>query len=200
MRWTVILTATLLAVGLSGCGGNDEETAPLAPANLLAQGWDYFENADYVSALNSFRNAFEDNATRVDAYNGAGWSAGKGGGTLTEAADYFRRSWQLDPSHYDALGGWIFVEYQQGGYQSAVNKALSLMNSKPGWRFLHQPSIDFIDIRLVLAASYFYLGEFEQSLQVVKDYLNPSFEADVQTREGQRELLEELERLRGIHG
>lgn len=200
-RWVSVFMATIFIFGIAGCSDDDDEvTETLTTPEYISMGWQQFEATDYFNGLTSFKFAFGSAAENNDAYSGAGWCAGRGAGTMNEAAGYFSTAWSGNAANYDALGGWIFVEYQLGNYQEAIDKSLSLLNSKPGWRFLHETSIDFLDIRLTMAASHYYLGQFTESLDLVTTYLNPTFEADVSNRNGQRELLNELERLRGIYG
>lgn len=184
------------------CGDDEDDNtqAQLTVQEVSARGWESFKDADYSSALTDFSAVIQRDANYSDAYNGAGWSVGRLPNRLSEAGAYFSRSLQLDTSRYDALGGWSFVEYQLGNYQSSLNKADSLLNRRPGWRFLHQPSVDFRKLRLTKAAAYYSLEQFSNSLSEIRSYLNADFEADVATQEGRRELLSEIERLRRIYG
>ncbi len=202
IRWVSVFMATIFIFGISGCSGDDDENVEetLTTPEYISLGWQLFEVTDYYNALTTFKYAFGSAAENNDAYSGAGWCAGRGADSMNVAAGYFNTAWAGDTTNYDALAGWIFVEYQLGNYQDAIDKSLSLLNSKPGWRFLHETNIDFLDVRLTMAASYYYLGQFTESLDIVITYLNNTFEADVSSRNGQRELLNELERLRGIYG
>ena len=90
-----------------------------------------------------------------------------------------------------------FVYNAQKEYQSAINSANTALSLKSNWLFSHDESIGYKDLHLILAASYFGLGNFSQSLVQVQK-LNSAFTADINTYEGKSALAEEIERLRGI--
>lgn len=190
-----------LALTLNGCrGSEDGPSGPkLTSDDLTELGWDSFEQSDYQSALDNFKAALGKNPDHIEANNGAGWSAGKLPDHLDEAPGYFAKCLQIDTTIYDALGGWTFVVFQMEDFEAAINKADSLLRRRPVWQFRHEQTLDHFDIRLVLAVSYFSIGEFEASYETVR-FLNRSFETDISTPAGRRELLEEIERLRLIYG
>ena len=201
LRYTFILASLGLLLIAAGCGEDEGPSGPKATVqDVVAEGWDYFAAADYQAALETFTRAIGMNAGYSDAHNGAGWSSGKIPGLLNQAPDYFARSYSLDTTRYDALGGWSFILYQQGEWDATIAKADSLLHRRPVWQFLRQPSIDFHDVWLIVASSECHLGDFDRALQIIKDYLNPSFEADATTPAGRREILDEIERLGRIYG
>ncbi len=191
-----------LSLTFTGCGGEDggAQGPELTADEFVEIGWEAFERYDYASALEHFQAAIGRDATHSDALNGAGWSSGRLPGMMETAADYFARSLASDTTEYDALGGWAFVEYSLEEWHSALNKADSLMHRRPRWMFLHEPTVDFHDIRLLAAKVHYNLGDFTASLDVIVTYLNPSFEADITTEAGRRELLEEIARLGQLYG
>ena len=192
------LSAILVLVG---CGDDDGPSGPDADVQEVVQeGWDCFVDADYQAALEFFTRAIEQDPTHSDAHNGAGWSSGRIPGGLSQASDYFSRSYSLDTTRYDALGGWSFVVYQMGDWETTLSKADSLLRRRPVWKFLHQPSVDFHDVWLIVASSNCHLGHYDRALEIIKDYLNSSFDADVNTAMGRREILNEIERLGRIYG
>lgn len=192
----IALGMVLITIGCDKTEGPSE--AKVTADDLVQQGWSNFENLDYTASLNDFEAAIDLDDCHSDAHNGAGWSAGKIHGKLKRACDYFAISFSLDTTRYDALGGWVFAVYQQGDWEAAIRKGDSLLYRRQVWQFHHEQTIDFNDIRLVMAVSYFNLGEFEQSLRNVQ-MLNSSFEADMNTPIGRRELRDEIERLRKIY-
>ncbi len=185
-----------------GCEKDDEDTSnqALTASELTTQGWRAFESGDYLTALNNFNMALSKDNNFSDAYNGLGWTSGKIPARLNEAPNYFARSYALDTTRYDALGGWAFAVYQQGNWSSAIEKGDSLLHRRPGWRFLHEPTLDFRDVWLMIAAAYFNLADYYAAYRTIVEHLNAGFEADVNTPAGRRELLEEIERLRRIYG
>lgn len=195
------LALLALAIFLTGCEKKDDDgdNAATSPQQLTALGWDAFKSGDYLTAYNRFQSAVDRDRSYSDAYNGLGWSAGRIRGRLPETDVHFARSLALDTTRYDALGGWAFAVYQSGNWTSAINKADSLLHRRPGWRFLHEPTLDFRDVWILTAAAYYNLGDFASSYSIISDHF-PPFEADINTPAGRRELLEEIERLRRIYG
>jgi|GEM_PF-816334 len=200
-----IVIALPLFFGIVACDNNDDTTvnAELTVEEIVDQGWEYFSDNDYSMALEVFETAIWRGGNIADAYNGAGWSAGKiveleNG--LDRSAANFSHSLSMDTTMYDAIGGWAFIAFQQGDWTSAIEKADSLLNRRPGWRFLHESTVDFQDLRLMKAKSYFNKLDFESSYKLITDFLNPSFETDISTEEGRMELQQEIERLRLIYG
>ncbi|MBM3329952.1 MAG: hypothetical protein FJY67_10880 [Calditrichaeota bacterium] len=196
-----VVVAATTAILIIGCAKDDDSNGSggRTAAEALAAGWDAFETGDYATAHSNFTEATGLDSRLSDAYNGLGWSSGRMPGRLSEAGTHFGRSLGLDTTRYDALGGWAFAVYQSGDYAAAIAKADSLLRRRPGWRFLHQQTIDFRDVKLMMAAAWYQTGNYSASYAVVQE-LNPAFEADVRTPSGRRELMEEIERLRRIYG
>lgn len=191
-----------LVLSVTGCDkdkdgdGTDEMTLE----QLVDRGWESFESMDYTSSLRDFQAAIDLSNSYSDAWNGAGWSAGRLPGMLQEADDFFDHCLQIDANKWDALGGWAFISYQAGDWAGSIIKVDNLLQNKPGWHFLHQQSIDYYDLYIVKAQACYNLGDFQAAFDIVRLYLNKTFDTDITTPAGQRELLEEIERLREIYG
>ena len=201
IRFFISLFNLVFLLAMVGCGDEDGPSGPIANVqDVVSEGWDYFIEAEYQNAFDTFTRAIEMDRHHSDAHNGAGWSSGKIPGMLEQASDYFARSYSLDTTRYDALGGWSFVVYQLGEWEATIAKADSLLRRRPVWQFLHESNIDFHDVWLIVASSNCHLGHFERALEIIKDYLNSSFDADSSTPAGRREILDEIERLGRIYG
>ncbi len=190
---------------LASCSGDDGDSgtnAVLTAQEFVDVGWLKFEEQSYEDALADFKAAIQKDASLTDAHTGAGWSSGRLPGNLSVARSYLIDAATLDTAAHDARGGLIFIEFQNNELQSALSRADSLLSRLPGWRFLHDPTVDFRDVKLLTAVCYYNLGNYATSLMIIKknQFLNPDFDADITTEEGQRELLEEIERLGEIHG
>jgi len=190
----------------TGCDKDESTSAPeITSPDLIYQGWDLFEDSEYQLALDTFLEAIELNVELTDvfrmyAYTGAGWSCGKIVGRLNDAREYFELSKIDDEILVDALGGWIFVEYLLGEWETSISMSELLLEIRPSWHFFHEKTLDFQDIRLIIALSYYNLGNYDSSLEIVNLFFNSSFETDISTPSGRRALLEELERLSEIYG
>jgi len=200
-RYTFMFASLGLLLMAAGCGEDEGPSGPKTTArDEVAQGWKYFADANYQAALEAFTRAIQLDVAHSDAHNGAGWSSGKIPGLLNQASDHFTRSYSLDTTRYDALGGWSFVLYQQQEWVATIAKSDSLLRRRPVWQFLRQPSIDFHDVWLIVASSNCHLGNYERALEIIRIYLNPPFDADATTPAGRREILDEIERLGSIYG
>ncbi|OPX31540.1 MAG: hypothetical protein B1H09_02640 [Gemmatimonadaceae bacterium 4484_173] len=98
-----VIAASLILV--AGCydGG-----APMPPVDgydgLVAAGWEAFEAADYISAMENFQAAIDMDVSRPDAYLGAGW-------TSVLIPDYWGLGEQYDYMAYQLDGGTWPVEF-----------------------------------------------------------------------------------------
>lgn len=186
------------SLGLSGCDDDDDQSVQLTASDYLDQGWELFKIYDYSGAFSSFQSSFSLDGNLSDAFNGAGWSAGRNG-ERDVAESNFNRCLGIEATHFDALSGLAFTLYQLGRWEESLEKADTLLTKKPGWRFRRETTLDFNDVQLMRAAANYNLGRYSASSLIVK-ILNNSFEPDTLTISGQRELLAEIERLRQIYG
>lgn len=207
VRLLPLVLVIMMLITVAGCEKDDKNAdgTELTTTELLERGWEHFEQSNYLSALEDFQTVYGRDASLCDAWNGAGWSSGRITGGLPGALEYFSKAIELDETKYDALGGLAFAIYQDSqadtaNLRVAIEKSETLLIAKPLWRFLHEQTLDYRDLKLMVAAAYFGLNEFEQSFTVIKDNFNSSFEADISTPAGRRDLLEEIERLRLIYG
>lgn len=67
-----VIAASLILV--AGCydGGNPQEN-PIGYDGFIADGWEYFEAAEYEMAMESFQAAIDMDVSRPEGYLGAGW-------------------------------------------------------------------------------------------------------------------------------
>jgi len=65
------------------------------------------------------------------------------------------------------------------------------------WQFEHDSTLNYLDIRLLVAQNYFLLEDFINSLKYTQ-MLNPDFNCNISTNEGVMELSAEIERLYSI--
>jgi tetratricopeptide (TPR) repeat protein len=195
------LSAAILVIG-AGCGGEDDNAGgvELTARELTNRGWSYFEDQNYGSALRDFEGSLARDPAYADAWNGAGWAAGKLPGRLAQSMENFRTCYERDPLRHDALGGWVFATYQSGEWTNALARADTLLGHRPGWQFEHQPSINEIDIQLIRAKCFYNLQNYDASLGVVSRLTDGAFDADINSDWGVRELLREIERLSQLYG
>ena len=187
----------LVVLLMAGCE-TENGTMPTeyTAEELTEQGWDLFGTVDYQSALEKFEEALSKETNYVEAYCGAGWATAR----LTDLASsvsYFTSCISLNSSYVDGHAGLAFVYNAQKNYLSAITSANSALSQNSAWFFLHDETLNYKDLHLLLAECYFALLNFENCLAQVK-ILNTSFTADITTYDGRAALAAEIERLRGI--
>ncbi|MDZ7330872.1 MAG: tetratricopeptide repeat protein [candidate division KSB1 bacterium] len=197
MRQIWIFLIIVCLGGIIGCEvqhGTDISDGQIA--ELIQAGWEQFEAGNYTLGVQKFEQAISRNETSAEAYCGAGWCYARLT-NLSSAVLNFNEAISLDASLVDVHAGLAFVYYAQKQYSSAISSANKTLSLSSNYLFAHDRNLSYKDLYLVIAACYFALGDFTQSLAFVKK-LNPSFSADVATFDGKSALAEEIERLRSI--
>lgn len=197
MKVTKYIFASIILLSFINCEPQNGVTPDDKNAEqLVGEGWDYFKSGNYQLALERFQDAIARDNDYAEAYNGAGWSTARLT-RLSDAISYFIQSIAQNSSYTDAHAGLAFAYNAQKQYQLAIDSANEALRLRSNWQFSYDESLSYKDLQLILAASYFALGDFSQSLAQVQK-LNPSFTADINSYEGKSALAEEIERLRGI--
>jgi tetratricopeptide (TPR) repeat protein len=70
----------------------------------------------------------------------------------------------LNPEYPDMLGGFAVLLQIEEQWQQSNEKIDLLLGIDPTWEFEHN-DIDYLDLRLMRAENYFFLAEYELSLQ-----------------------------------
>ena len=190
---TIILIIAIFYINCDKDNGTDpvEENAK----TLTTEGWDSFTNSNYQNALSKFNEAIEKDNNYKDAHNGAGWANARLQ-NLTEAVNFFSQCLNIDSDFVDAHAGLAFTYNAQKEYQQCIHSANTALHESANWNFEHDQTLNYKDLRLILAESYYANKNFSASLSEVKK-LNSSFNTNVNTLEGKAELAVEIERLRG---
>ncbi|MFQ6616777.1 MAG: hypothetical protein ACE5HZ_08470 [Fidelibacterota bacterium] len=189
-------------------------------------GWTLYAGEEYREANRWFDDAVFEDSTYKDGYNGLGWTYGKLG-ELGQSISSFQKGRTLAfedttradslllltvPSHdvpKETTAGLALAYHATSSYQNAViygNSLLTLSRDSsytasqgdPNWVFSRDPTIDARDIIWTLASSQYALGNFEKSLDHVRQLMSEpdSFSPDITAVEGRRELAEMIEFLR----
>lgn len=186
----VILFFSLLL--FHGCG--KEEGGGLTVEQLISQGWTKFSAGNYAGARGDFNAANGLTTDTTEAYLGLGWAElRQSRGGLAEKA--FVTYLAKVPNSIDAKAGLALAYHAQHKFQEAINTANTVLSSDPNWSLFWDNSINHLDLKLVLAHSYYAIGNFSQSLAVVRQYFDPGFDPDLGTDEGRAELAAKLRSL-----
>lgn len=176
-----------------GCG-EDKVTPPNAE-ELIQQGWAKFAAGDDAGACADFKAAIGLSADTNEAYLGLGWAELRQdhAGLAQEAFDTYLA--KVAGSN-EAIAGLALAYHAQDKFEDAINMAEDVLSSDPSWSFSpHAPSINYLDLALILAESYYETADFSQSLIVVQQYFDPNFVVDPNTTEGRTQLGIKLESL-----
>jgi tetratricopeptide (TPR) repeat protein len=164
-----LLTATALLVA-AGCSKSGPGSR--APEET-ALGWTAWEAEDYTIARSHFLTALSEEADYADAHHGLGW-AHAFLGSLSLAVTALTNAQADGLTTADPYAGLAFVLRDLPDLDGAIAAAGAALGITPTWSFIHRPSIDWKDLRLVLAQCYFRKGSatFAQA-QAQLDLLDP---------------------------
>ncbi|KAA3654454.1 MAG: hypothetical protein DWQ10_17800 [Calditrichaeota bacterium] len=177
------------------CGKSTTETPPSQEEYdaLVMQGWQDFAEKNYNSAKIQFQEAAGVNPGNAAAYGGIGWALLMQD-SLTSADDQFSLGAEKSDPDADFYAGWAFTLHLLHQSEKSINNALSALQFDADWIFENGTSLDKRSLQLILAADYFLVGNFAESLRYVQ-MLNPGYSADIFTYSGRAALSRELERL-----
>ena len=201
MTKRILLLLPILACSiilLCCCGDGDDNGPDVTPEQLTNQGWTKFAAGDYTNATLDFKAAIGLNANYADAYLGLGWAELKksSAGLAESAFDAYLLKSSDSNGIVAANAGLVFAYHAQDKFQDAIDQAEDFLSSNPSWSYTQRdPSTDYLDIALVLAYSYYEIGEFQSSLDVIKQYFDAGFNPDLTTDEGRKQLADKLESL-----
>jgi tetratricopeptide (TPR) repeat protein len=189
----VILIGTLLFYFSCEEKGVEKVTA----GKLIQQGWAKFEAKNFAGAGSDFSAALSISTIRTDsggAFLGSGWAELRQnhGGLAQNSLEKFLL---LTPGDIDGRAGLAFAYLSQNKFRNAIDTAKVVLSSSASWTFGRDPSINYLDLQLLLAQCYYELADFNTSLAIVKQYFDPSFTANVNTPEGRKKLGDKIESL-----
>ncbi len=150
----------LLLLIVVGCGDDESTTTPTI--NYLSQGWSQYESGDYTEAITSFVAVLDGDPANISAFNGLGWTWTKIG-NMDQGRDEFQRAIDNGMTIADPYAGIAFasLDVAPADFNGAISSALAALEISPEWSFSHNTSIDWHDVRLVLAHSYFAIHNYE---------------------------------------
>lgn len=199
------LRVIFIVLFLFSCGGGNinQPVIQESAQEFVRQGWKSYEEGDYDTALSKFGRAKKLDPNFAEAYSGLGWT-NFGIQDLTSAGQSFIQANSLDSLSIDPIIGSVFVEFERNMYQNAITwakKAFARDSVKFGGKttqryvFKHNSRANYTQVHKIVALSYYYLGEFEQSYNHIRQYLNPTLQLDPESLAFPRQLLEELHKI-----
>lgn len=192
-----------IAIGLAllllfpACSGKSKtDNTPDTFEAYVEEGWNKFADGYYASAIDNFLEAISMDATTAEAYTGLGWSYLRNNNLADGNQAFVDGEAATDPAAH-LYAGWAFLLNALKAYSDSNEKATTALTMDADWEFDLGFPLDAADLYLLRADNFFLLGNFDESLQQVR-LVNPAFDADVSTVEGQSELAAEIEILTGI--
>ncbi len=191
------LCSFVLVLGCGGDGGGPTDTA----VSLTAAGWTLFEQGEYELAIDKFERALGLDADYADAFNGLGWSHAKLD-SLANSLENFGMCVTNDPDLTEGYAGCapVYRDYntEPAHFDSAVVSASTALTQESNFEFSHDEDFDWRDLRLIMAQSYYGLGEFLLAKAQV-DALD-GISLDPESDTFAEDLAAEIERLEGLYG
>jgi len=183
-RTTLLFMAVIGLTTMDACRKNFSATAE----DMAEYGWDLYETKDYLTCNSWFQDAVKKDDKWKDGYNGLGWSYAKlmvldsSIAQFKTGLDKEQDSWNPTDVQSEILAGLTFAHHAQGKDAIAIEYGRAFLDStvKPltfGWAFTHDSLLNYLDVRITLAASYYAVGKFDSTIiqvTVILDSLNSS--------------------------
>jgi hypothetical protein len=190
----------------TGCNSNsstepdNEQQGEIA--QMIIDGWEKFINQDYSGADSIFSKAATialEDKDQARTRTGRGWSLaylakGKGLKDLgyLESIQQFERAMALDTTYMDSYAGACLVFNVRNDYAKSVESGETVIFKQADYEFKpvpdHEKLLDSRHIRLAIAESAFYLGNYNKVV-VHLDIIDPDVSHSAANPEG---LLERL--------
>jgi len=185
-----LISSLLLVYGCGDDDGGVDQTAEV----LIRQGWAKLEAGNNAGASADFNAAMGLSADTNEAYLGLGWAELRQSHAGL-AEDAFETYLAKFSDSNDAKAGLALACHAGQKFEEAIDNASAVLSSDPTWIFSRDSRINHQDLALALAHSYYETADFSQSLTVVQQYFDSSFNPDLGTDEGRDQLAKKLQSL-----
>jgi tetratricopeptide (TPR) repeat protein len=186
-----LISSLLLLYGCGEDGGGGGQSVE----ELINQGWAKFDAGDNAGASADFKAAIGMSADTNRAYLGLGWAElRQSHAGMAEKALLTYLSKAFSDSN-NAKAGLALAYHAQDKFEDAIDMAEAVLDADQAWSLPRSSEINYLDLALVLAESYYATGDFSQSLLVVRQYFDGTFNPDVNTDAGRDQLADKLESL-----
>ena len=181
---SVYLLIALSVLSVESCRKKYFATAE----DMAEYGWDLYTSKDYINSNKWFNDAIENDTEWKDAYNGLGWSYAQLAGAtaqhvlLDSGINNFitgltkpKDEWNATDVQAEILAGLTFAYHAKGNDSKVLQYGSVFLDSTakpltPGWIFSHDSDslLNYLDVRIILASSYFAKGKFDSTIIQVK--------------------------------
>lgn len=183
-----IFFLSLLAAVVVTCGGQSPDlgTTPIIEPpdrakELAEDGWIYYKEAKYDSAIIKFNDSTKANESYLDAYTGLGWSHFRDHNLFLSISN-FGKVIDADSTIVEVNIGYAFAAFERNEYSISVETIMNViaqdsmsfdLEGFDDYEFSRDSEIKARAIRKVLALSYYYSGDFTSSYNQLLTYLDP---------------------------
>jgi len=186
---TCLFVLVLSLMTIDGCRKDYASTSE----DMAEYGWVLYETAatgtEYLISNNWFQDAVIKDSELKDGYNGLGWTFSKTGdkeyldssiSRFLTGLDLKQDEWNPINIQGEILAGLTFAYQAKGNDAKAIQYGRTFIDSTskpftPGWVFSHDSLLNYSDLRLALATSYFAKGKFDSTtiqVSVILDSIN----------------------------
>ena len=165
----LLLAGTMLVVFLMiGCSSNDTpakpDENPSPDPTLVELGWAAFQADQFDTAEQLFSQAIAEDATNYEAHNGKGWALLRLD-NLTAAIVSFDAALNngftgADPHVGKAI---LLRDLRPVNYGAAIAAANTALSIESDYEFAHDPELNWMDVRLILAQCYFATAQYDEA-------------------------------------
>ncbi|CUT00498.1 choice-of-anchor D domain-containing protein [Candidatus Kryptobacter tengchongensis] len=151
--------------------------------SLIQSGWQSFSNKNYNDAFTKFDQAVSLARTnsrydslQAEAECGRGWSRAYNREFQLAKNDLLSALAHQSASQNVTLNskaGLAFVHHALNEFSSAIQRALEVLNANPNYVFVYDNRVYHKRLRLVLAQSYYTLGDFQNAASQL-DIIDPA--------------------------
>lgn len=205
------ITIPSLLIGLfllAVCGGTNLGTNPPPPdprqvEDLINAAWVKYEAGLYNDAIGLFNEARDLDNSKLDIYNGLGWSYFQAHNLLNSLANH-SIAIDADSSFADAMVGYSVSAFEKNEYEQAIIVINTIaridtsgfdIQGTDDYTFIHDTSVTARKVRKILALCYFYSGNFLDSYAQLKNYLDPFTKLDPSSDTFVTDLFKALEKI-----
>lgn len=156
-RPLALLALLALGCGVSGGGGTEEE-------NALRDAWTLYHQQRWEEARVAFQDIADADLSVGEAFGGVGWTR------LhllqpVQARTAFQNSLVGDEQRLESRAGEAFALRDAGGDSGRLlEQARAVLATDPDWRFSHESSVDWMDLQVLMAQTFFLRQQFDSSL------------------------------------
>lgn len=175
--------------------------------DMAEYGWELYESKDYLNSNIWFNDAMVKDSKWKDGYNGLGWSYAKLM-VIDSSIAHFKTGLEKTQNigdttdvHAEILAGLTFAYHANKNDAKAIEYGRAFLDStvkplKKPWAFSHDSLLNYLDVRITLAASYFAKSKFDSTIiqvTVILDSLKSSEVAITDTTlEGRRQMAKQI--------